>query len=122
MDISNIIENTLAVTRKMPSKIQQDMDHVMQMADEAMVQKDAPKPKFKRGVDLDHTDFNDITGKRDESHTFKTNIEKEMSNTEMVPNLEQLKDLPSITKKKQRELNRVSLNIIDVYINTRNFP
>ncbi|TMW53924.1 hypothetical protein DOY81_000981 [Sarcophaga bullata] len=107
VDISNIIENTLAVTRKTPSKVEQEMENVIQLADEAFARKSQPKPKLKRMIDLDHSDFNEITGKRDEDQVFKPNIEKIMTNSEMVPNLEQLKELPSITKKKQRELNRI---------------
>ncbi|XP_065358255.1 uncharacterized protein LOC135952308 [Calliphora vicina] len=107
VDISNIIENTLAVTRKLPSKMEQDMDHVMQMADDAFVKKDQRKPRLKRLVDMDHSDFNEITGKRDEVQVFKSSIEKQLENSDMVPNLEQLKELPSITQKRQRELNKV---------------
>lgn len=111
VDISDIIENTLSVTRKTPSRVEQDMENVIQLADDAFARKDQPKPKMKRLIDLDHSDFNEITGKRDEEQIFKPNIEKLMANSEMVPNLEQLKELPSITKKKQRELNRVRQSI-----------
>lgn len=97
----------MAVTRKTPSKVEEEMENVIQLADEAFARKNQIKPKLKRMIDLDHSDFNVITGKRDEEQVFKPNIEKVMAKSEMVPNLEQLKELPSITKKKQRELNRV---------------
>ncbi|XP_037820688.1 deoxynucleotidyltransferase terminal-interacting protein 2 [Lucilia sericata] len=107
VDVSNIIESTLAATRKIPSKVEQEMDYVVQKSDEALLKKGQPKPKIKRLIDLDHSDFNEMTGKRDDVQAFKPSIEKVLANSEMVPNLEQLKELPSITKKKQRELNRV---------------
>ncbi|XP_061397701.1 deoxynucleotidyltransferase terminal-interacting protein 2 [Musca vetustissima] len=56
---------------------------------------------------MDHSDFNEFTGKRDDSQIFKTDVEKEMAKSEMVPNLEQLKELPSVSEKKQRILNRI---------------
>lgn len=95
------------------------MDHVMQMADEASRKKSEPKPKLKRMLDLDHSDFNELTGKRDESLLFKTDIQKELATSEMVPNLEQLKDLPSITRKKQRELNRVKQDLVMTILYTK---
>lgn len=85
------------------------MEYVIQKSDEAFEKKDEPKPKLKRLVDLDHSDLNEMTGKRDEVQTFKESVDKLLANSDMVPNLEQLKELPSVTKKKQRELNRVSL-------------
>lgn len=94
----------------------------MQMADEASRKKSEPKPKLKRMLDLDHSDFNELTGKRDESLLFKTDIQKELATSEMVPNLEQLKDLPSITRKKQRELNRVKPGLSYDNFIYKNYP
>lgn len=84
------------------------MDQVISLSEEASRRKIEPKPKLKRMLDLDHSDFNEFTGKRDDAQIFKTDIQKEMARSELVPNLEQLKELPSITQKKQRILSRVS--------------
>uniref|UniRef100_A0A1I8NB20 Fcf2 pre-rRNA processing C-terminal domain-containing protein n=1 Tax=Musca domestica TaxID=7370 RepID=A0A1I8NB20_MUSDO len=107
VDISSIIENTLSVSRRKPTQVELEMDHVISMSDEAERKKKEPKPKLKKMIDLDHSDFNEFTGKRDESQIFKTDIQKEIAKSEMVPNLEQLKELPSRSEKKQRILNRI---------------
>ncbi|XP_073821879.1 uncharacterized protein [Musca autumnalis] len=107
VDISNIIENTLSLSRRKPTKVEQEMDHVISMSDEAARKKKEPKPKLKKMLDIDHSDFNEFTGKRDESQIFKTDVQKELNKSDMVPNLEQLKELPSISEKKQRILNRI---------------
>ncbi|XP_013103468.2 deoxynucleotidyltransferase terminal-interacting protein 2 [Stomoxys calcitrans] len=107
VDISDIIANTLSASRRKESKVEQEMDQVILKSDEASRNKSEKKPKLKRMIDLDHSDFNEFTGKRDESQIFKTDIQKELVKTEMVPNLEQLKELPSVTQKRQRVLNRI---------------
>lgn len=108
VDISNIIENTLAMTRIAPSKVEEKMDEIIQQANEAF-EKKGKKSKIEDFGDLDHSDFNEFTGKRDELEKLKkSSIEKELVNSRLGPNFEQLKELPSITKKKQREINKVS--------------
>uniref|UniRef100_A0A1A9WET9 Fcf2 domain-containing protein n=1 Tax=Glossina brevipalpis TaxID=37001 RepID=A0A1A9WET9_9MUSC len=106
VDISNIIDSTLATTLRTPSKIEEEMDSYIERLESANETKNRKKLRYL--VDLDHSDFNESTGRHIDDELIKTDIAKVMAKSNMGLGFEKLKELPSfVNRRKQRELNRI---------------
>lgn len=109
VDISQIIKEELAKIQTPRSDIEEKLDKLTEKIDSIIFQmKENPIKIRKRGQNrMDFSDYNPATGKFDVEHQIKTDVEKEMAKSQLVPGFGRLKELPFLTKKKQREIKRV---------------
>uniref|UniRef100_A0A1A9ZVZ8 Fcf2 domain-containing protein n=1 Tax=Glossina pallidipes TaxID=7398 RepID=A0A1A9ZVZ8_GLOPL len=114
VDVGDIIDSTLAITLRKPSKVEEAMDFCIErLACTSNHIKN--KQKLRYLVDLDHWDFNETSGRHNDDQLIKTDVTKIMGKSSMVPGLEKLKDLPSVVNtRKQRELNKASFYIFAI--------
>ena len=118
VDISQIIKEELAKLHTPKSDIEEKLDKLTERIDSVLLQmKEKPIKIPERGYNkMDFSDYNPRTGKFDVEHQVKTDVEKEMAKSQLVPGFGRLKELPFLTKKKQREINRVSYSLCTVNI------
>ncbi|XP_067621160.1 uncharacterized protein [Eurosta solidaginis] len=109
VDISEIIRGELPKLTIPKTKLEEELEKVTEKIKEATSQITEKRKKFHKRINntMDFSDYNPATGKFDIEQQLKTNIEKEMARSQIKPDFEKLKELPFITKKKQREIIRI---------------
>uniref|UniRef100_A0A0A1XK50 Plasma membrane fusion protein prm1 n=1 Tax=Zeugodacus cucurbitae TaxID=28588 RepID=A0A0A1XK50_ZEUCU len=123
VDISEIIKEELAKIQTPKSDIEEKLDKLSDRIDTILLQmKEKPIKIPRRGHNkMDFSDYNPATGKFDVEHQVKTDVEKEMAKSQLVAGFGRLKELPFVTKKKQREINRVkNIQCIKLYYTLQN--
>uniref|UniRef100_A0A0K8V1R7 Uncharacterized protein n=1 Tax=Bactrocera latifrons TaxID=174628 RepID=A0A0K8V1R7_BACLA len=110
IDISQIIKEELAKIQTPKSDIEEKLDRLTERIDSVLLQMKENPVKIPQGRynKMDFSDYNPATGKFDVELKLKTDVEKEMAKSQLVPGFGRLKELPFLTKKKQREIGRVS--------------
>ncbi|KAL9874713.1 uncharacterized protein ACN427_013096 [Glossina fuscipes fuscipes] len=107
VDVGDIIDSTLAITLRKPSKIEEALDLCIERLACTSYHINN-KQKLRYLVDLDHSDFNETTGRHNDDQLTKTDVAKIMGKSSMVSGLEKLKELPSVVNtRKRRELNKI---------------
>ncbi|XP_011197222.2 deoxynucleotidyltransferase terminal-interacting protein 2 [Bactrocera dorsalis] len=109
IDISQIIKEELAKIQTPKSDIEEKLDKLTERIDAVLLQMKENPVKIRQGRynKMDFSDYNPATGKFDVELKVKTDVEKEMAKSQLVPGFGRLKEMPFITKKKQREISRV---------------
>ena len=114
VDLSKIIKAALG-NHKNVSKLEMDLERSGEKVKEAVEKATKhPKSKRKRVINLDHSDFNMVTGKHEDEHLVATNIEHELKSS-TTKGLEQLKPISRPNRKAQTMISRVCIKPMAIF-------
>lgn len=100
-DVSKVLATAQETTKRLPSKVALQLDEVTEMVNEAAQNAATHKLQMRQRI----TEINSETS--EDIQVRKINLEKDMQNT-ITNGIEQQKALPTVSRRKQPILNRVS--------------